>query len=82
MTPEMRSWLRQQVEVMIRRKPNVTLQEMKVWIHGDNSYNWTDVEKQCLNNFLGKALKRKDFFWTKWPLVLAKVRKVKKTWDE
>ena len=63
---------------MIRRKPNVTLQEMKVWIHGDNSYNWTDVEKQCLNNFLGKALKRKDFFWTKWPLVLAKVRKLKR----
>ena len=46
------------------------------------STNRTDVEKQCLNNFLGKALKRKNFSWTKWPLVLAKVRKVKKTWDE
>ena len=24
--------------------------------HGDNSYNWNDVKKQCLNNFLRRAM--------------------------
>ena len=68
MTPEMRSWLRQQVEVMIRRKPNVTLQEMKVWIH--------TIGQLLRSN--ASTLKRKEFFWRKLPLVLAKVRQLKK----
>ena len=40
----------------MRRKPQVTLREMKVWIHVDASYNWNDVKRACLNNFLKRTM--------------------------
>ena len=71
---------------MMRRQPNITLREMKIWIHGDNSYNWNDVKEQCFNNFLRRAmdkfrdtgsLKRKKGSGRN-ELSLAKAKKIKR----
>ena len=58
--------------------------------HGDYSYNWNDVKKQCSNNFLRRAmdkfrdtgsLKRKEGSGRN-ELSLAKAKKNKETWYE
>ena len=56
MTPEQRKWLLLQIEVLIRRQPNVSLQEMKTWIRADPTYDWNLVKKQTFNNFLRRAM--------------------------
>ena len=56
MTPDQRKWLLLQIEVLMRRQPNVSLQEMKTWIRADPSYNWDQVKKQCFNNFLKRSM--------------------------
>ena len=40
----------------MKRKPNVTLREMKIWIHDDASHNWIHVKRACLNNFLKRTM--------------------------
>ena len=56
MTPEQRKWLLLQIEVLIRRQPNASLQEMKTWIRADPTYDWNLVKKQTFNNFLRRAM--------------------------
>ena len=56
MTPEQRKWLLLQIEGLIRRQPNASLQEMKTWIRADPTYDWNLVKKQTFNNFLRRAM--------------------------
>ena len=58
MTPEMRDWLNKQIEVMMRRNPNITLIEMKTWIRDDPTHNWDHVKKQCFNNYIKRSMEK------------------------
>ena len=56
MTPDMRKWLKTQIEVKLRRSPGCSLIDLKEWIRGDNSHDWSVVDKRTFHNFLNRNM--------------------------
>ena len=58
MSPEMRAWLKKQVEVKMKREPNSTVMTMKEWLREDTSVDWTEVGKQTFHQAVTRAMEK------------------------
>ena len=58
MTPEMRKWLKIQIECKLKRSPGCSLIDLKEFIREDASHNWNAVNKKTLHNFLDRNMKK------------------------
>ena len=56
MTPDMRKRLKTQIKVKLRRSPGCSLIDLKEWIRGDNSHDWSVVDKRTFHNFLNRNM--------------------------
>ena len=52
MTPEQRAWLKEQIQVKLKRDPNVNLKALKAWIKEDASVDWTTINKNTFHSFV------------------------------
>ena len=57
-TPEKRAWLKQQVEVQMKRVPNISVKAMKSWLRDDASVDWSDVNRVTFHLAVARAMEK------------------------